>query len=115
MGCCMLFVFFLLFFSLLLLFIPPGGEREKKMGREWKGANLWEMVGRIRCLRLGQVLRVYGRRRGDINGEIIFYPFPSSNKFFSFSLFCLFPPLCGGGGGGGPARERMLLLLYMPI
>lgn len=43
-------------------------------------------MGGFRYLRLGQVLRVFGRRRGDINGEFFFF-------FFSLSIWSLFA--CG--------------------
>lgn len=55
--------FFLSFYSLVLLFIPPG-EREKKMGREWKGANLWEMGGGLGVYGLGKCDECMGGGEG---------------------------------------------------
>lgn len=40
---CYLSFSFLFFF--IIITYSAGGEREKKMGREWKGANLWEIGG----------------------------------------------------------------------
>lgn len=77
------------FFVFLVYFFRAKGGRSRGEGggESWKGAKelMREREGWwFRFLLLGQVLRVFGRRRGDINGE-----------FFFISTFFF---LEGGGG-----------------